>query len=300
MATLRELRTSDAASLLAMLGTEEVARFISPPPTTIEDSRNSFAGHSPAPGRQLRLFAVVPAGYDTAVGLFQSASSSRASRPPNGGSPSGQASGERESFWNARDGRRLCVRNNRRAPAGSTVVCAQRSRERCAAKGWCRAGRCARRSFYRMVSISIKCSGRFCARTGIRRRPSGAQSSLASKESFRQATEDGMGMRWAAIAKSLTKAPLWTSLISTSISPPISLLRSRWPTAVVPVTRARSPRRCDNSHRDRRVTRLVAARRSSARQHTRVMAARCSVGACRRGPSSACCLVDLTKSAGRP
>ncbi|MGH9173659.1 MAG: GNAT family N-acetyltransferase, partial [Vicinamibacterales bacterium] len=33
--TLRELRADDAASLFAMLSTEEVARFISPPPTTI-------------------------------------------------------------------------------------------------------------------------------------------------------------------------------------------------------------------------------------------------------------------------
>jgi ribosomal-protein-alanine N-acetyltransferase len=36
MVTLRELRLSDAPSLLSMLSTEEVARFISPPPTTIE------------------------------------------------------------------------------------------------------------------------------------------------------------------------------------------------------------------------------------------------------------------------
>ena len=36
MATLRELRLSDAPALLAMLSTEEVARFISPPPTTVE------------------------------------------------------------------------------------------------------------------------------------------------------------------------------------------------------------------------------------------------------------------------
>src|SRR5262249_54558450 len=33
---LRELRASDAPSLFAMLTTEEVARFISPPPTTID------------------------------------------------------------------------------------------------------------------------------------------------------------------------------------------------------------------------------------------------------------------------
>jgi RimJ/RimL family protein N-acetyltransferase len=34
--TMRELRLEDAASLLAMLTTEEVSRFISPPPTTVE------------------------------------------------------------------------------------------------------------------------------------------------------------------------------------------------------------------------------------------------------------------------
>ena len=33
---LRELRISDAPSLFAMLTSEEVARFISPPPTTVE------------------------------------------------------------------------------------------------------------------------------------------------------------------------------------------------------------------------------------------------------------------------
>jgi RimJ/RimL family protein N-acetyltransferase len=37
---LRELRASDAPSLFALLTTEEVARFISPPPTTVE----GFAG----------------------------------------------------------------------------------------------------------------------------------------------------------------------------------------------------------------------------------------------------------------
>src|SRR5262245_54184589 len=33
---LREMRRSDAPSLLAMLSTAEVSRFISPPPTTVE------------------------------------------------------------------------------------------------------------------------------------------------------------------------------------------------------------------------------------------------------------------------
>jgi ribosomal-protein-alanine N-acetyltransferase len=70
--TLRELRVSDAASLLALLTTEEVTRFISPPPTTIDGferfirwtQREREAGH-------YVCFAVVPDGYDTAVGLFQ-------------------------------------------------------------------------------------------------------------------------------------------------------------------------------------------------------------------------------------
>ena len=70
--TLRELRTSDAASLLTLLTTEEVTRFISPPPTTIEGFERfiCWAGRERAAGRYL-CFAVVPEGYDTAVGLFQ-------------------------------------------------------------------------------------------------------------------------------------------------------------------------------------------------------------------------------------
>jgi [ribosomal protein S5]-alanine N-acetyltransferase len=72
MATLRELRTSDAASLLAMLGTEEVARFISPPPSTIEGFEEFIRWtQSQRLAGNYVCFAVVPAGYDTAVGLFQ-------------------------------------------------------------------------------------------------------------------------------------------------------------------------------------------------------------------------------------
>jgi RimJ/RimL family protein N-acetyltransferase len=70
--TLRELRKEDAASLLVMLTTEEVSRFISPPPTTVEGfekfiiwaQRERMAG-------QYACFAIVPHGMDTAVGLFQ-------------------------------------------------------------------------------------------------------------------------------------------------------------------------------------------------------------------------------------
>jgi len=70
--TLRELRVSDAASLLALLTTEEVTRFISPPPTTLEGFERfiQWAQRERGAGRYI-CFAVVPDGYDTAVGLFQ-------------------------------------------------------------------------------------------------------------------------------------------------------------------------------------------------------------------------------------
>lgn len=71
-ATLRELRTTDAPALLAMLGTEEVARFISPPPTTVEGFERFIAwAHAQRMVGSYVCFAVVPVGYDTAVGLFQ-------------------------------------------------------------------------------------------------------------------------------------------------------------------------------------------------------------------------------------
>ena len=70
--TLRELEVSDAASLFAMLTPEEVSRFISPPPTTVEGFEKfiTWARAERAAGRYA-CFAVVPHGMNTAVGLFQ-------------------------------------------------------------------------------------------------------------------------------------------------------------------------------------------------------------------------------------
>lgn len=70
--TLRALRDTDAESLLELLTTDEVSRFISPPPTTVEGFRRFIAWtrHEQAAGRYA-CFAVVPAGTDTAVGIFQ-------------------------------------------------------------------------------------------------------------------------------------------------------------------------------------------------------------------------------------
>ncbi|HXW06320.1 MAG TPA: GNAT family protein [Vicinamibacterales bacterium] len=72
MATLRELRLSDAPSLLAMLSTDEVARFISPPPTTVEGFERFIAWtHRERAAGNYVCFAVVPHGMDTAIGIFQ-------------------------------------------------------------------------------------------------------------------------------------------------------------------------------------------------------------------------------------
>ena len=70
--TLRELRVSDAASLFTMLTTEEVTRFISPPPTTVEGFERFiiWANRERAAGTYA-CFAIVPHGMDTAIGIFQ-------------------------------------------------------------------------------------------------------------------------------------------------------------------------------------------------------------------------------------
>ena len=70
--TLRDLGISDAPSLFAMLTTEEVSRFISPPPTTVEGFERfiTWSGAERAAGR-CACFAVVPPGMTTAIGLFQ-------------------------------------------------------------------------------------------------------------------------------------------------------------------------------------------------------------------------------------
>jgi RimJ/RimL family protein N-acetyltransferase len=91
---LRELRMSDAASLFAMLSTEEVARFISPPPTSVEGFERFIAWtHRQRAAGQFICFAVVPCGSDTAVGLFQV----RALEPGFGTAEWGFAIGSR--FW---------------------------------------------------------------------------------------------------------------------------------------------------------------------------------------------------------
>ena len=69
---MRELRASDAPSLFAMLTTEEVSRFISPPPSTVEGFERFIAWtlRQRAAGTYA-CFAVTVRGFDTAIGIFQ-------------------------------------------------------------------------------------------------------------------------------------------------------------------------------------------------------------------------------------
>jgi RimJ/RimL family protein N-acetyltransferase len=70
--TLREVDLADAPSLFSLLTAEEVARFISPPPPTIEGFERfvRWAHQERAAGRYI-CFAVVPEGAPSAVGIFQ-------------------------------------------------------------------------------------------------------------------------------------------------------------------------------------------------------------------------------------
>jgi ribosomal-protein-alanine N-acetyltransferase len=69
---LRELRASDAASLFTLLTAEEVSRFISPPPSTVEGFERFIAWtlRQRAAG-EYACFAVTVAGFETAIGIFQ-------------------------------------------------------------------------------------------------------------------------------------------------------------------------------------------------------------------------------------
>ena len=70
--TLRPLLASDAPSLFSMLGADEVRRFISQPPPDLAGFER-FIGwaHAEAAAGRYACFAIVPAGYDVAVGLVQ-------------------------------------------------------------------------------------------------------------------------------------------------------------------------------------------------------------------------------------
>jgi ribosomal-protein-alanine N-acetyltransferase len=72
LVTLRELREDDAAALFIALSTDEATRFISPPPSSVEGFERfiRWTRRERVAGRHV-CFAIVPRGFDTAMGLFQ-------------------------------------------------------------------------------------------------------------------------------------------------------------------------------------------------------------------------------------
>jgi ribosomal-protein-alanine N-acetyltransferase len=69
---LRELRESDAPSLFSLLTTEEVSRFISPPPTSVEGFERFIAWTlRQRVAGTYACFAITLRGFDTAIGIFQ-------------------------------------------------------------------------------------------------------------------------------------------------------------------------------------------------------------------------------------
>jgi [ribosomal protein S5]-alanine N-acetyltransferase len=69
---LRELKASDAPSLFSLLTAQEVARFISPPPSTVEGFERFIAWTlRQRTAGTYACFAVTLKGFDTAIGIFQ-------------------------------------------------------------------------------------------------------------------------------------------------------------------------------------------------------------------------------------
>jgi ribosomal-protein-alanine N-acetyltransferase len=70
--TLRELELDDAPALVTMITTEEVQRFVSPPPTTIDGFERLIAWvKSEREHGKHACFGVIPAGMSNVVGIFQ-------------------------------------------------------------------------------------------------------------------------------------------------------------------------------------------------------------------------------------
>ena len=72
LVSLRELRTSDAPALFSALSSEQVSKFISPPPATVDGFGRfiNWAIQQRQSGQYV-CFAVVPHESDTAIGIFQ-------------------------------------------------------------------------------------------------------------------------------------------------------------------------------------------------------------------------------------
>ena len=72
LVTLREPKLSDAAALWSMVSSEEVSRFMSSPPASVDAFERFIAWtHRERAAGSFVCFAVVPHGMDQPVGIFQ-------------------------------------------------------------------------------------------------------------------------------------------------------------------------------------------------------------------------------------
>ena len=169
--TLRELRASDAPSLFALLTAEEVTRFISPPPSTVEGFERFIAWTlRQRTAGAYACFAVTLKGDDTAIGIFQL----RELEPGFGTAEWGFAIGS--AFWGSglfAEGANLMV------TFAFDVVGVHRLEARAAVQNGRGNGALRkmgavkeavlRRSFLKSASIWIRISGRSSTKTGKRR-----------------------------------------------------------------------------------------------------------------------------------
>ena len=72
LVSLRELRAGDAPALFSALSSEQVTKFVSPPPATVDGFGRfiNWAIRQRQSGQYV-CFAVVPHGSDTAIGIYQ-------------------------------------------------------------------------------------------------------------------------------------------------------------------------------------------------------------------------------------
>ena len=127
--TLRELRPADAVSLHALLSTEEVAKFISPPPTSVEGYQRFIAWtHRERSAGNYICFGIVPKGLNVAVGLIQVRSLESGFGTAEWGFVLGSAFWGTGIFVEGASCARLRLRRDRRAQARSTVGTEERPR----------------------------------------------------------------------------------------------------------------------------------------------------------------------------
>jgi RimJ/RimL family protein N-acetyltransferase len=144
---MRELRASDAPSLFALLTTEEVSRFISPPPTTVEGFERFVAWAQRQRRRRLRVLRRHGCGFDTAIGIFQIRDLGRGFGRPSGASRLIAVLGPGVFGRRGQARGRLRVRHARRG-APRSARRSERTRQRAPAEDWRRRQCLLRKSFH--------------------------------------------------------------------------------------------------------------------------------------------------------